>query len=172
MQTAAPTPDGAGLLAFRAALGQFATGVTVVTTATADGPQGFTANSFASVSLDPPLILWSPARASSRFAVFAAAQSFSVHVLGADHLDLARRFVRGGAGFAGLPHDVTDEGSPILAGTLARFDCVRHAAHDGGDHLIIVGRVLRFATDPGAPLVFQQGQYGGFRSAEEPNPAR
>ncbi len=145
--------------AFRAVLGQYATGVTIVTTQTPAGPMGITANSFASVSLDPPLVLWSPARASSRFAAFAAAESFSIHVLKADQRDLCHRFTRGGQGFDQLSYGFSPEGAPILADTLARFDCALHNTHDGGDHLIILGRVLRFAAHPGSPLIFAQGAY-------------
>ncbi|WP_198026332.1 flavin reductase family protein, partial [Paracoccus sphaerophysae] len=86
---------------FREALGRFATGVTVVTTDGPEGPVGMTVNSFTSVSLDPPLVLWCPARASSRHAAFAGAQAWSVHVLGAEQLDVCLRFTRGGAGFEG-----------------------------------------------------------------------
>lgn len=156
------TPDAANLRAFRDALGRFATGVCVVTTQGPDGPMGFTANSFASLSLDPPLVLWSPARASSRFAVYAAARFFAIHVLAAGEATLAERFLRGGTGFAGLAHAANDEGVPVIPGTLARFDCVQHATHDGGDHLIVVGRVLRARAASGAPLVFCAGCYGGF----------
>ncbi|MES2845382.1 MAG: flavin reductase family protein [Pseudomonadota bacterium] len=157
-------PDTGNTRALRDALGRFATGVVVVTIATPQGPMGFTANSFAAVSLDPALVLWSPARSSSRFALFANAPLFGIHVLAEDQADLSARFVRGGAGFDGLPTDTTPEGIPVLPGVLARFDCARHAAHDGGDHLIILGRVLRAAFGDGAPLVFSQGGYGGFRS--------
>jgi flavin reductase (DIM6/NTAB) family NADH-FMN oxidoreductase RutF len=144
----------------RNALGQFATGVTVVTIA---GPQGFTANSFASVSLDPPLVLWSPARASARFPAFSNARHFAIHVLAEDQFGLSRHFVRGGQGFEGVEHEVSAEGVPLLAGTLARFECVQEATHDGGDHLIVIGRVLRFAVGQGKPLVFAQGGYGAVR---------
>ena len=143
----------------RKAFGQFATGVTVVTATTEFGPVGITANSFTSVSLDPPLVLWSPARSSARFAAFAAAQSFSIHVLASDQADLSARFTRGGAGFDGLNYGRSAEGSPLLPGALARFDCTLHSTHDGGDHLIILGRVLRLETLPGRPLVFAQGAY-------------
>ena len=146
--------------ALRQALGQFATGVTVVTI---PGPQGFTANSFASVSLDPPLVLWSPARSSSRFPAFSTAPHFAIHVLAEDQFGLSRRFVRGGEGFEGLKHEVSDQGVPLLGGALARFECVQEATHEGGDHLIVVGRVVRFAVTPGAPLVFAQGGYGAMR---------
>ena len=155
-------PDAENLRAFRDALGRFATGVTVVTTAGPDGPMGFTANSFAAVSLDPPLVLWSPAKSSQRYPIYAAARYYSIHVLGQDTGDWAMRFVRGGSGFDSLRHDLTPEGIPVIPGALSRFDCEQHATHDGGDHLIVVGRVLRAACGTGAPLIFSQGKYGGF----------
>lgn len=155
-------PDAAHARALRDALGRFATGVTVITIAAPDGPMGFTANSFASVSLDPALVLWSPAKSSLRYPHFANAQHYAIHILGVGQFDLASRFVRGGAGFDGLPYQTSPEGVPVLPDTLARFECHQHATHDGGDHLIIVGRVLRFALNDGAPLVFSQGAYGGF----------
>ncbi len=159
-------PGGDTARAFREALGHFPTGITVVTTRGAEGPVGFTANSFASVSLDPPLVLWSPARASSRFPVFAAARHFAIHLLGDEDAGLALRFARGGTGFGGLIHADTPEGVPVIPGTLARFDCVQHATHDGGDHLIVIGRVLRCAQRAGAPLVFSRGAYGVFNPAD------
>ncbi|MDX5359025.1 MAG: flavin reductase family protein [Rhodobacterales bacterium] len=148
--------------AFRNALGRFATGVALVTVAGPQGPVGFLVNSFASVSMDPPLVLWSPARTSSRFGHFENAQHYAIHILAQTHDDWMPRFARDGAGFEGLPHEVNPEGVPVIASALARFDCKRHAAHDGGDHLIIVGRVLRAAMTEGAPLVFSQGRYGQF----------
>jgi flavin reductase (DIM6/NTAB) family NADH-FMN oxidoreductase RutF len=156
------TPDAGNLRALRDALGRFATGVAVITIPTLEGPMGFTANSFASVSLDPPLVLWSPAKASLRYPFYAAARHFAIHVLGAEQSDLSRRFVRGGTGFDGLAHEVNREGVPVIPGTLARFECEQHATHEGGDHLIVVGRVLRVAARHGAPLVFSQGAYGRF----------
>ncbi|MDX5351336.1 MAG: flavin reductase family protein [Paracoccaceae bacterium] len=152
-------PTDARLL--RDAFGRFATGVTLVTTMGPEGPVGFTANSFASVSLSPPLVLWSPARTSRRFAVFAEAAHYAIHVLEAGQAELIRRFGREGEGFRGLEHGVTEEGLPTLP-ALARFDCAAHAQHDGGDHAILVGRVLRMAMREGEPLVFSQGRYGRF----------
>lgn len=146
---------------FRDALGRFATGVTVVTVQGPDGPMGFTANSFSSLSLDPPLVLWSPAKASSRFQYFSAADHYSIHVLGQDQADWPGRFARGGPGFDGIEWRLNSEGVPILPGTLARFDCRRQATHDGGDHAIIVGLVLRLALEEGEPLVFAKGRFGG-----------
>ncbi len=156
------TPGPDRLRAFRDALGRFATGVTVVTAATPEGPVGITANSFASVSLDPPLVLWSPAKSSSRFGLFAAAEHFAIHVLGGDQRDLAARFVRHGFDFAGLAPEDGPGGAPLLPECLARFACRRAAAHDAGDHVIILGEVLEAAARDGAPLVFAQGFYGSF----------
>lgn len=153
-------PDGAR--AFRTALGRYATGVTVVTAEAADGPVGITANSFTAVSLDPPLVLWCPARRSARFHALTEAAHFAIHVLAYDQLDLSLRFSRSGGDFSGLGDDRTPEGAPALQGALARFDCAAHAAHDGGDHAILVGRVLRATFRDGAPLLFWGGLYGDF----------
>jgi len=149
-------------LAFRHALGAFGTGVTVVTVATPEGPVGITANSFASVSLDPPLVLWSPAKSSRRFNMFHGTLNFAIHVLGADQRDVAAGFTRSADGFDGLEWSPSAEGVPLISGCLARLECALHATHDGGDHKIIVGRVLRVATQDGAPLIFHGGRYGGF----------
>jgi len=155
-----PGPENA--LAFRQCLGRFATGVTVVTTAGPDGPLGITANSFASVSLDPPLVLWSPARRSARFDAFCAARDYAIHVLAADQEPLARRFARAGHGCDGADWQEGPGGVPVLEGALARFLCRQEAVHEGGDHAIIVGRVLQAAQRDGAPLTFFGGQYGSF----------
>ena len=155
-----PGPETVRIL--RDALGRFVTGVTVVTAPTPAGPIGITANSFTSVSLDPPLVLWCPARASRRFAHFDAAGHFAIHVLGADQLEIARRFASGAGGFDA--QEQSPEGVPLLPDALARFDCALHAAHDGGDHTIVVGRVLRAELRAGAPLVFSGGDYGQFSS--------
>lgn len=146
----------------RDALGRFATGVTVVTTTTARGPLGITANSFSSVSLDPPLVLWAPARRSSRFPAFEAASHFAVHVLSADQRGLAERFSRPGQGWPpdlAWTRGIADV--PLLDGCTARFECRHDAAHEGGDHLIVVGEVLRLAEAELAPLVFHRGRYWG-----------
>ena len=148
----------------REALGRFATGVTVVTTQGPDGPLGMTANSFSSVSLEPPLVLWSAARASARHAIFAGARHWSVHVLGAEQLETCLRFTRGGAQFDGLAHGSTAEGTPVIPGVAARFDCEAHALHEAGDHTVMIGRVLRVTVaGPGDhPLVFAAGLFGQF----------
>lgn len=162
LQTDAIVPDASNARLFRDALGRFATGVTVVTIAGPDGPMGFVANSFSSLSLDPALVLWSPAKSSQRFPFFAAARHYTIHILGQHQSDLPARFSRGGAGFDGLDWRPNAEGVPTLTGALARFDCAQYATHDGGDHLIIVGQVLRLTLEEGAPLVFANGRFGGF----------
>ncbi|MCC1491997.1 flavin reductase family protein [Cognatishimia sp. F0-27] len=152
--------------AFRDALGQFGTGVTIVTCQTPDGPLGMTANSFASVSLDPPLVLWSPAKASRRYGPFIAAKRFGIHVIGADQSELCVNFARDGSGaFAKCDWEANTDGVPLLSGSLARFECAQEALHDAGDHTIIVARVTRVTTSEGAPLLFHAGRYGGFADA-------
>lgn len=157
------TGDGRdGRRAFRAALGRYATGVTVVTTQGLRGPIGITANSFTSVSLDPPLVLWCLAKESARFSTFSAAAHYAIHVLAAEQRDLCHRFARTGRDFSGLEPGTTPEGQPLLPDCLARFDCAAHTAHDGGDHAILVGRVLRVQVRQGTPLLFWHGRYGDF----------
>lgn len=159
------TPGAQTASRYREALGRFVTGVTVVTAQTQAGPMGITVNSFASVSLEPPLVLWCPARASRRFSLFSDARHFSIHVLGQEQLDLARRFASGIGTFADLAPETTPEGIPLLPDPLARFDCAHHTTHDGGDHIIVLGRVLRACLRNGPPLVFSGGDYGQFSSA-------
>lgn len=160
----APGPETRRL--YRDALGSFATGVTVVTAAGPNGPVGITANSFASVSLDPPLVLWSPARSSSRFALFATVERFAIHVLAEDQAPLCRRFAKADHAFDGLDWHPGTTGVPLIEGCLARFECSREAAHDGGDHLVILARVLQATVRPGMPLVFSHGRYGRFTPGE------
>jgi len=159
-QSFTPGPETAR--AFRDALGQFTTGVTIVTCEGETGPVGITANSFASVSLDPPLVLWSPARASRRFPAFEAANNYAIHVLAACQSHVCGAFARDGAAFDAVDWSRNDRGVPLIDGCLARFECTRQAVHDGGDHLIIVGRVDRAAIGPGEPLLFSKGAYGRF----------
>lgn len=143
----------------REALGRFATGVTVVTTQGPHGPLGITANSFASVSLDPPLVLWSPARKSRRFPAFEAASHFAVHVLSSAQRSLAELFAGADHGFAGLDVSRGIGGVPLLEGCAARFECRHAAGYDGGDHLIVVGEVLRLVQSELPPLLFWRGGY-------------
>jgi len=152
---------------YRDALGCFATGVTVVTVAGAQGPVGITANSFASVSLDPPLVLWSPARASQRFDAMTGADRFAVHVLGAGEEEMARRFAQNGGDFDGLLMERRQDWPGLIdEGWIARFLCRQVAVHDAGDHAIVVGRVEEVARREGPPLVFAGGAYGDFSPAD------
>ena len=155
--------DPAGdALAFRKVLGAFATGVTVVTAPSADGPCGITANSFASLSLDPPLVLWSPAKSSKRYPLFVAAERFAIHVLAADQLDVCRAFTRSISAFDAVDWAEGADGVPLIEGCAARFDCRLEATHDAGDHAIVVARVITAMGRECAPLVFHGGQMGQF----------
>lgn len=153
-----PSPEPAAL---RAALSQFATGVAIVTTVDERGaPVGLTVNSFASVSLEPPLVLWSLAQASQTRAAFGRCSHFAIHVLSAAQRALAERFAtRGIDRFAGLRWTAGLGGAPLLADALATFECRTHRLHPEGDHTIFVGEVLR-CTHRGdaAPLLYHRSR--------------
>jgi len=153
------TPDDAQR--FRDALGAFATGVTIVTTRDAQGADvGLTANSFNSVSLDPPMVLWSLAKTARSLPAFLAATHFAVHVLAADQEELSLRFAaRGAEKFAGLDLERSAAGVPLLRGCSARFQCHTAFRHEGGDHVIFVGEVETFDHSDRSPLVFHGGRY-------------
>ena len=146
---------------FRSALGSFATGVTVVTTRDSAGvPIGLTANSFNSVSLEPPMVLWSLALNALSLPAFSEAEHWVVHILGADQEPLSKRFAsRGTDKFAGLEYDSGLGGAPLLRGCAARFECRTAFKYEGGDHLIFVGKVERFERSGAAPLLFHAGSY-------------
>jgi flavin reductase (DIM6/NTAB) family NADH-FMN oxidoreductase RutF len=148
--------------AFRQALGEFPTGVAVVTAAGAGSHVGITVNSFVSVSLDPPLVLWCIDKKSQRYEAFTKAESYTVSILGTAHQAISAQLARGGAHqLKEVPLLETESGAPALADALAIFECDIHAVYDGGDHAILVGQVMRFARrDAGAPLVFFRGKYG------------
>ena len=147
-------------------MGSFATGVTIVTTMTDRGPLGMTVSSFASVSLDPPLVLWSPARKSARFPAFEAASHFAVHILSEDQKNLAELFAKTGIeAFDDLDYTLGMGDVPLLEGCAARFECSHSAGHDGGDHLIMVGEVLRIQVCDNPSLVFYRGQFGAIPDA-------
>jgi 3-hydroxy-9,10-secoandrosta-1,3,5(10)-triene-9,17-dione monooxygenase reductase component len=147
--------------AFRGALASFATGVTVVTTVDPDGRDiGLTVNSFNSVSLDPPLVLWSLARTSTSLAAFQASKRFAIHVLSAGQQALSSRFAsRKVDRFEGLEVERGEGGVPLLAGCAARFQCRTEFEYDGGDHVIFVGEVAAFDHSELPPLVFHGGGY-------------
>ena len=145
----------------RNAFGHFATGVTIITTRTASGnPIGMTVNSFASLSLDPPLALWSLARASVNFDVFHAAPHFAVHVLGTEQSPLARQFATKDIDrFRDVTTTLCASGVPRLDEYHACFECETYARYDGGDHSIIIGRILEVDERPGDPLLFYRGRF-------------
>ncbi len=146
---------------FRNALGAFTTGVTIVTTRdTAGRDVGLTVNSFNSVSLEPPLVLWSLARSSASLAAFVDAEYFAVHILGARQEALSNQFARRGADkFSGIDVARGQGGVPLLDGCAARFECRTAYRHEGGDHEIFVGEVINFQHFDRPPLVFQKGGY-------------
>ncbi len=145
----------------RHALGAFATGVTIVTTRdTAGHDIGLTVNSFSSVSLDPPMVLWSLSRHAHSLAAFLSVEHFAVHILAADQEPLSNLFAQTGADkFAGLSPGRGHGGVPLLDGCSARFECRTAFRHAGGDHEIFVGEVITFEHFDRAPLVFQRGRY-------------
>lgn len=147
--------------AFRAALGAFATGVTVITTVGRNGePVGLTANSFNSVSLDPPLVLWSLARKAFSLQDFVAARHWAVHILSAEQEAISNQFARAGQDkFAGVDVEVSAHGVPLLRHCAARFECTTTFQYEGGDHIIFVGEVKQFRKNDVPPLVFHAGKY-------------
>ena len=160
MQHTVPGPDTQR--DFRNALGRFTTGVTVVTAATQDGPIGITVNSFASVSLDPPLVMWCPAKASHRYQYFVDAENFAIHVMGSDHSTIAQNFAKSPVAFDGLAASVNPNGVTVFDECIARYECTTVQRHDAGDHTIVVGHVTLAAHREGEALVFSRGLYGRF----------
>ena len=147
---------------FRTALGMFATGVTIVTARTPLGQViGLTANSFNSVSLDPPLVLWSLSQAAGSLAVFRAGSHYAINVLAKDQRALAERFaMRGADRWAGVTFTDGMGGAPLLDGAAATFECFNRSRYEEGDHLIFVGEVERCMHRDGAmPLLFHGGRY-------------
>ena len=146
---------------FRHTLGTFTTGVTIITTRDGDGlPVGITANSFNSVSLDPPMVLWSLARNARSLAAFDHAQHWAVHILSADQEPLSNRFARSGEDkFAGVPVESGIGDVPLLSNCTSRLQCRTSFKYEGGDHIIFVGEVLAFDRNDVPPLVFHAGKY-------------
>jgi 3-hydroxy-9,10-secoandrosta-1,3,5(10)-triene-9,17-dione monooxygenase reductase component len=167
----ATVPDKTRL--FRNALGAFATGVTIVTARSPDGADvGVTANSFNSVSLDPPMILWSLAKTSTSFDAFMVAEYFAVHVLAMNQEALSGRFAKSNTDkFSGLTVERGRGAIPLLPGCAARFQCRAAYRHEGGDHIILVGEVEDFDHDGHAPLAFHGGRYGMFIKNDPPAPS-
>ncbi|ALV39756.1 flavin oxidoreductase [Pseudarthrobacter sulfonivorans] len=146
---------------FRAALGQFATGVTVVTTLGVDGRKvGMTANSFTSVSMEPPLVLWCPSKRAPSLPDFEESTHFAINVLASDQHVLSRQFATPSTDkFAGAETSEGIAGIPLLDGAVATFQCRTVSRHDAGDHVIYVGEIEKYENTGGAPLVFHAGKY-------------
>jgi 3-hydroxy-9,10-secoandrosta-1,3,5(10)-triene-9,17-dione monooxygenase reductase component len=147
---------------FRDVLGRFASGVTVVTAISDGAPVGMTCQSFSSVSLDPPLVLFVPAKTSRAFPLMQRAGTFAVNFLAADQADVSNAMAsRGGDKFVDIPWTPSNAtGSPLLDGILGYVDCSIHAVHEAGDHYVVIGRVLDLSVgDDDDPLLFFQGQY-------------
>ncbi|MDH2432530.1 flavin reductase family protein [Pokkaliibacter sp. MBI-7] len=142
-------------------LGQFATGVTIITTLGADGRKiGMTANSFSSVSLDPALVLWSLARTAPSLADFVNCSHFAINILRHDQHGLSNQFARPASDkFAGVEYDTGTAGVPLIRDAIATLICRNHTRYDGGDHLIFIGAIEHYQHAGGAPLVFHAGQY-------------
>jgi flavin reductase (DIM6/NTAB) family NADH-FMN oxidoreductase RutF len=157
-----PVPDTAAAetLAYRRALGAFATGVCVVTADSEAGPLGITINSFTSVSLTPRLVLWCLDERSDRWPVFAAAETFAIHVLPASDKPLASRFAKGVSVLDEGEFERDADGPPCLPEAVLRLSCETHERIQMGDHLIIVGRVVDFDDRGGEALTYFRGRYG------------
>ena len=147
---------------FRSALGQFGTGVTIVTAHDNHHPIGMTVNSFASVSLNPALVLWSISNKSERRDGFCNAGFFAVHILAEDHTDLALNFAKNPTPFETCEWHLGKNHLPVLPSAIARFECSIHTTYDGGDHTIIIGKVEQFTHNEGKPLMFVGGHFGKF----------
>lgn len=157
---APPGPVSPGVM--REVLGHFVSGIVVITAGGPDGPLGFTCQSFASLSLDPPLVSFAPARTSRTWPRIREVGSFCVNVLAADHQEVSVGFARSGVDkFAGVRWRPAPSGAPVLEGVIAWIDCTLWAEHDGGDHTIAIGRVLDLGADGSQPpLLFYRGRYG------------
>jgi len=153
---------------FRDAMGCFATGVAVVTGRDENGaPVGVTVNSFSSVSLSPPLVLFCLDREADSLQPFADGKHFAVNILNAEQSDLSHHFAQTGVDkWSGVEWSAGGNDCPALPGAVARYECTSVAAHDGGDHVILVGRVDDIETGDHAPLLYFRGNYAYLPSAE------
>lgn len=150
---------------FRQVLGSYPTGVCAITATGADGTSAaLVVGSFTSVSLDPPLVGFLPGKDSSSWPLIEAAGRFCVNVLASDQMDVCRQLAaKGPDKFAGLDVALSEHGNPVVAGAIARIDCMLHAVIDAGDHWFVLGRVLALeAMRDDDPMLFYRGRYGGF----------
>lgn len=145
---------------FRNVLGHFATGVAVITARCADERAGVTVNSFSSLSLDPPLVLFSLTRSLRSLGLFLRAERIGVNILAADQRDISSRFASSGVDkWAGVAISTGASGALLIDNAIAHLECERHAAVDGGDHLVLICRVLEFKANQGEPLMYFRGGY-------------
>lgn len=144
---------------YRNALGRFATGVTVITAVSDDGPVGITVNSFSSVSIDPPLILWSPDKKSNRYSDFSKADKFAVHVLAANQKNICDGFSKSKTAFSDFDYAMNNNDLPIISNCLAVFECKRFNQFEAGDHSIIIGKVEEVHLRSGNGLIFTNGRF-------------
>ncbi|TXI36511.1 MAG: flavin reductase [Mycobacterium sp.] len=160
---------------FRQVLGQFCTGITIITTTHAEVPSGFACQSFAALSLDPPLVLFCPTKMSRSWQAIEASGKFCVNILTEGQRDTCVRFgSREPDKFAGVDWHPSPLGSPVLDHSLAYIDCTVHSVHDGGDHFVVFGRVHSLSelpTVPPRPLLFYRGEYTGIEP-EKNTPAQ
>ena len=160
-QVHSTSAEGFNTRELRNALGAFATGVTIVTTRSRSGHlTGMTANSFTSVSLDPPLVLWSSSLYAQSLPAFQESSHFVVNILAYDQIDLSNAFAKSHENkFADVDHIIAESGAPILIGSAAHFECRNEFRHYGGDHIIFIGHVERFAYTDKPTLLFCRGKY-------------
>tara|TARA_R110001606_G_scaffold71247_16_gene163719 strand:+ start:79930 stop:80433 length:504 start_codon:yes stop_codon:yes gene_type:complete len=158
--TQTPAAPPFDLTEYRKALGGFATGVCVVTTQSDDGGIGITVNSFTSVSLDPPLVLWCLDDSSDRHDVFAAAERFAIHVLPVEDREMSDRFAWGTCRLSPEEFDISNPEPPRLRNALVRLDCTAHDRIRVGDHLVIIGAVRAVESRDGDALTYFRGRYG------------
>ncbi|QPC89362.1 flavin reductase [Mesorhizobium sp. INR15] len=165
-----PVPQAIDPIALRRAFGTFVTGVTVITTRDGDGtPRGMTANSFTSVSLDPPLLLVCVGKAAASFAAFNTSDCFAVNLLHEGQTDVSSVFAsKSPDKFQSIVHDRVHTGAPILNECLTWFDCTVHDRIEAGDHVVLIGAVQAFGTSPSAPLGFCRGRYAAIKDPLPP----
>ena len=153
--------EGFNARELRSALGSFATGVTIITTRDRDGtPHGMTANSFSSVSLNPPLVLWSSSLYAQSLPAFQESPHFCVNILAYDQIELSNKFAKQADDkFVDVDHIIPESGAPVIVGSAAHFECRNEFRHYGGDHIIFIGHVERFAYTDKPTLLFGRGKY-------------
>jgi flavin reductase (DIM6/NTAB) family NADH-FMN oxidoreductase RutF len=152
-----PDQDNTGML--RDAFSRFMSGITIVTAASDQGPVGITANSFSSLSLNPPLVLWSPAIESRRFEFFEKAEYFSIHILSSNQENICNNFIKSPFAFENSETEKNIHGVPLIENCLARFECKKNAIYPGGDHIIVVGEVENVEMRDGNALTFFAGRF-------------